>query len=329
MRTIKISAALLMAGFFCLAVTSCDDEDAKPITPKPDKVALNELFISGVSDRTQLFTINAGTGGHINGSQGTVIKFGGSAFRTLGGETVTGSVNVELVEIYKRSAMLLTKRPTNGKNDSGSIDMLVSGGEFYVNATQNGVQLKPASGYTIVAPTGNTGEIDQNMRPFNGVENCVGDDCDVIWQENKDRAIEIGEFQTTGGIKTAYYVFQSYFGWTNIDRWYNDPRQKTTIYVDVPEGFDNSNCAVFIVYDGEPAALGRFDKYDQQKGMFTEHYGLIPIGLDVHIVLISVIEGSVHYAIQEATITENHIEKIDAVESITEEKLIELIDALP
>jgi len=329
MRTIKISATLLIAGFFCLSIISCDDEEPKLQAPKPDKDALKEFFNSGVSDRTQLFTLNAGTGGHINGSQGTVIKFGGSAFKTLGGEIVTGTVNVELVEIYKRSTMLLTKRPTNGKNDNGSIDMLVSGGEFYVNATQNGVQLKPASGYTIVAPTSNTGEIDQDMRLFDGIETCVGDDCDVTWQENNDRGVEVGEFQTTGGFKTAYYVFQSYFGWTNIDRWYNDPRQKTTIHVDVPEGFDNSNCAVFIVYDGEPAALGRFDKYDQQKGMFTEHYGLIPVGLKVHIILISIIDGSVHYAIQTTTITENHVEKIDAVESITEEELIDLIDELP
>lgn len=111
----------------------------------------------------------------------------------------------------------------------GSISTLVSGGEFYINATQDGIQLNLKSGFTIVAPTENTGEIDQEMNLFNGEINGDGDDCDLIWQEVNDRGIEIGEFQTTGGFKTAYYAFQSKFGWTNIDRWYNDLRTKTKI----------------------------------------------------------------------------------------------------
>lgn len=320
---------MLLAGFFCLGIISCDDKNETPAGPKPDKVALHEFFNSGINERIQHFTVSSSTGGNVTGSKGTVIKFSANAFLTLNGDGVTGNVDVELIEIYDRSTMLLTKKHTNGKKETGDISTLVSGGEFYVNASQNGVQLKPAKGFTIVAPTKNTGEIDQDMRQFTGVVTCEGDDCDVIWEENMDRGIEIGEFQGTGGFQTAYFVFQSQFGWTNIDRWYSDPRPKTTIFVDVPEGFDNSNCAVFIAYDGEPTALGRFDKYDVTKGMFTEHYGLIPIGLKVYFILISIIENKIHYAIQGATITENHVEVIDAVQSITEEELIDLIGDLP
>jgi hypothetical protein len=50
------------------------------------------------------------------------------------------------------------------------------------------------------------------MRLFIGLETFMGYDCDVTWAENKDRGIEIGEFQTTGGFQTAYFVFQSHFG---------------------------------------------------------------------------------------------------------------------
>jgi len=329
MRTLKFSASMLLASFLCLTITSCDDKNETPKGPEPDEAALHEFFASGINERTQHFTVSSSTGGNITGSQGTVIKFGANAYLTLSGDGIMGNVDVELIEIYDRSTMLLTKRPTNGKKENGDISTLVSGGEFYVNATQNGVKLKPAVGFTIIAPTKNTGDVDQDMRQFRGVEACEGDDCDVTWEENKDRGIEIGEFQGTGGFQTAYYVFQSQFGWTNIDRWYSDPRPKTTIFVDVPEGFDNSNCAVFIAYDGEPTALGRFDRYDEKTGMFTEHYGLIPIGLEVHFILISIIEDKIHYAIQSATITENHVEVIDAVQSITEAELIDLIGELP
>jgi hypothetical protein len=226
--------------------------------------------------------------------------------------------------------MVMTHKATIGKKENGDLATLVSGGEFYVNATKDGNPLKLVSGYSIIAPTENTGGPDEEMKLFTGVENCIEDVCNLVWDEEEDRGIEVGQFQPDGGgVFSAYYCFQSKFGWTNIDRWYNDPRPKTTIYVDVPEGFDNTNCAVFIVYDGEPTALGRMDTYDPETGLFSEHYGLIPIGLEVHFVLVSIIEDEVHYAIQGTTITENHVEVIDDVHSITKEELIELIDELP
>jgi len=319
---------MLLPVLLCLSIAGCD-ESGDSHGPQPDNEALQNLFVDGTSERTQHFTINAATGGNITAAKGTIVKFGTNAFKKLNGDAVAGSVDIKLIEIYDRSTMLLTKRHTNGKNDDDKIDVLISGGEFYVNATQDGMQLQPASGYTIVAPTKNTDEIDQDMRMFTGAEKCVGDDCDVTWEENKDRGIEIGEFQTTGGFQTAYFCFQSHFGWTNIDRWFNDPRQKTTIFIDVPEGFNNSNCAVFIAYEGEPTALGRFDRYDESSKMFTEHYGLVPVGIKIHVILISVIDEVIHYAVQSATVTEDHVVTIDHVESITEEALIDLIDELP
>lgn len=324
--TSRLSAALI-----CFAIAGCDETEAPviiPETPKPDAAALQSFFDSGIADQVQQFKVNASTGGNITGKKGTIIKFYTNAFQTVGGAPVTGEVDVELIEVYDRASMMLTKKPTNGKDADGKISTLVSGGEFFVNATQGGIGLK-SGGFQILAPTKNTGEIDQDMKQFNGIENCVGDDCNVVWEEAKDRGVEIGEFQTTGGFQTAYLVYQSKFGWTNIDRWYNDPRQKTTIFVDVPEGYNNSNCAVFIAYDGEPTALGRFDRYDEATGMFTEHYGLIPIGLKVHIILISIIEDEIHYAIQGATIAANHVEVIGEVKSVSEEELIALIGELP
>jgi len=308
---------------------SCDDNHEKPAAPTPDAEALTSFVSTNIDERIQTFTLNATAGGEVVGSEGTIVKFEASAFLTLDGNLVTGNVTVELIEIYDRASMLLTQKPTVGRNDDDDLAMLVSGGEFFVNATQAGNQLKLASGYQLIVPTSNTDGPDNDMQLFTGVEECEGDRCKIVWDEEKERGLEIGEFQTTGGVFSVYYAFQSQFCWTNIDRWYNDPRPKTTIFVDVPEGFDNTNCAVYIVYDGEPTALGRFDMYDEETGMFTEHYGLIPVGLEAHIVLVSIIEDEIHYAIQATTIVENHIEVIDDVQSITEEELVDLIDDLP
>ncbi|HEY3406068.1 MAG TPA: hypothetical protein VGK59_21930 [Ohtaekwangia sp.] len=326
-RNHAIFIATLITALFL--IFGCDDSE-KPARPKPDSEALHTFIDENIAEQSQQFTIDAEDGGQIKGDQGTVIQFFSNSFLTMDGDPVTGSVNIELIEIYNRSAMVLTQKPTVGKMDNGDLAVLVSGGEFYVNATQNGNPLKPASGYSIIAPTEKTGGADEDMRIFTGVDNCIDDVCNNVWEEEKDRGMEIGQFQPDGGgVYSAYYCFQSKFGWTNIDKWYSDPRPKTTIYVDVPEGFDNTNCAVFIVYDGEPTALGRMDTYDEETGLFSEHYGLIPIGLEVHFVLVSIIEDEIHYAIQGTTITENHIEVINDVQSITKEELIDLIDELP
>ena len=330
MRKTHLLTKILCSAWILLCITSCNSDDVRlPENPLPDGTALNELFEDEIENHKQHFTFNASTGGSVTGDQGTILEFNADAFTKLNGDVVTGDVDIELIEIYDRSTMFLTKKPTNGLTGDGTISTLVSGGEFYINAMQNGAQLKLVSGFTIIAPTENTGEIDQDMRLFDGVINCEGNDCDLIWEEQGDRGIEVGEFQTAGGFKTAYYVFQSKFGWTNIDRWYSDPRPKTKIFVDVPEGFDNKNCMIYLAYDGEPTVLASFDMYDADKKLFTEHYGLIPIGLEVHFILVSIIDEEIHYAIQSATIQENHIEVIDEVASITQEDLLDLIDDLP
>jgi hypothetical protein len=128
---------------------------------------------------------------------------------------------------------------------------------------------------------------------------------------------------------TAYYTFQNKFGWTNIDKWFNDPRPKTTIFVDLPEGYDDSNCAIYLSYDGEPRALAQFDRYDEATGLFTEHYGLIPVGLKVHFIVVSIVEDQWHYAVAAATIGEDHVEVIEELGPTTEAGLEELIDSLP
>jgi hypothetical protein len=197
-----------------------------------------------------------------------------------------------------------------------------------VNATLKGEQLIPVNGYSLIIPVNNTGGADNDMKLFDGKEVCEGDNCKIVW-EQMDRGVEVAKWQDAGGIYSVYYAFQSKFGWTNIDKWYNDLREKTTIYVDLPDEYNNTNCSVYLSYDGQASALAQFDKYDKNKKLFTEHYGLIPIGLEVHFVVLSIVEGEWHYAIAEATITENHVQIIGELSSTTEADLVKMVEQLP
>lgn len=332
MKNMQVFIKLVLGGIILLSASGCDNDenDEKPPV-KIDGEALLENFNTRVDDLTQEFSVDAAEGGTITGDQGTTITFYSGSFLHQDNTPVTGDVTIELIEIFKKSDMLLSRKPTNGRKADGTISTLISGGEFFVNGTQDGNQLKLESGFFLSAPVENTGGADQDMFLFDGVVECEGDDCKLEWVQQGDARVDVGQKDQdgTGGVQTAYMTFQSKFGWTNIDKWYSDPRPKTTIFVDVPEGYDNTNCAVFLSYDGEPAALASFDVYDAESGLFTEHYGLIPIGLEVHFIFVSVVDGEWNYAIQSATITEDHVEEISNVQPITEAALEDLIDALP
>lgn len=330
MKNTQVLIKMMLSGAIVLSAIGCDNEkDVKP-PANIDGEAMLENFNTHVEDLKQEFTISAADGGTITGSQGTSVTFFSNAFLNPDNTPVTGDVSIELVEIFKKSDMLLGRKPTNGRKPDNTISTLISGGEFFINATQGDKQLKLENGFFLAAPVENTGEADPDMLVFNGIEECEGNDCKLVWEEGQGR-VEVGQKDNpgTGGMQNQYMTFQSTFGWTNIDKWYSDPRPKTTIHVDVPQGYDNTNCAVFLSYDGEPAALASFDVYDEQTGLFTEHYGLIPIGLEVHFIFVSVVDGQWNYAIQGATISNNHVQVISNVQPITEAQLENLINDLP
>src|SRR6187402_730943 len=114
MKTNKYTLVLTV-GLVLASLTACDDND-KPIGPKPDGDALAAFVEANIEEEIQSFTLDAEAGGQIKGAKGTTIKFQTNAFLTLAGTPVTGTVDIELVEIYNRSSMVLTHKPTVGKN---------------------------------------------------------------------------------------------------------------------------------------------------------------------------------------------------------------------
>lgn len=325
-------AALFFGAALSFVGVSCDNgDDAQPEVIKPGADdAVGPIFREELNQLKQTFTLNGANGGFVFGKEGTRIRFNAGSLKKQNGEAVTGDVTVELVEIYNRANMLLSNMPTQGRNSESQIATLVSGGEFYINVKQGTEQLVLDGTYEIAAPTDKTGGIDDTMKPFAGKEECDNNNnCRIVWQE-QDRGLQIGKMENgAGGVSSAYFTFQSQFGWTNIDRWYSDPRDKTTIFVEVPEGYNNTNCAVYLSYDGEPTALASFDRYDETTKRFTEHYGLIPIGLQVHFIMVSVIDGQWYYAIKGATIGQNHVETFTELQPISEADLRTAIEDLP
>lgn len=330
MKNLKLTLALLL--FTVITLVSCSSNDDISIIddgqapPTPFMYADLKKLAEELVNRNDVF--NAEDGINLTSPKGVNLIIPPNSL-TLDGSPVTGEVVLQYKEIFDRGTMLVTNRTTMGKHPNGDKSLLISGGELYVNVTQNGQQLELSNNIIAILPTALTGGGDPDMTLWKGRvdenDNLTWDEIDPVTQEGQ-------VFLEGEGANQSYYAHFNSFGWTNVDRFYNDPRPKTTLLVDVPEGYDNLNSAVYLSYDGEGnSALANLDTFNPSTGMFSEHYGQIPIGLEMHIIFATEDNGQWRYAIQGVTVVDNAVYTFTLAETSlgTLEQMIAAINALP
>jgi hypothetical protein len=319
MRTLKNTLGTLLMT--ALIVTSCNtiDDDQEFLDIPATAQEFQNLKNEALDKLTQEFQFNAEDGYvTFTSAKGVEIDINGACL-TLDGSSVAGNVNLEFVELFEKGNMLTTNKSTMGILPNGDRAMLVSGGEFFINATQNGEGLETNCGVNVRIPTNLSGGDDHDMVIWKGIEDEKGN---VAWEEERDQDGGKGnifiERGTQGG--NQYYAL-----------FYSDPRPKTQILVAVPAGYDNDNSAVYLSYDGEETGLANLDTYDAGLELFSEHYGQIPIGLECHVIFATEEDGMWKYAVKAVTIIDNGTVVISDGETAlaTETELTTLINGLP
>ncbi|KQO34372.1 hypothetical protein ASF10_01225 [Flavobacterium sp. Leaf82] len=314
---------------FLITFMSCDnsDGDDNNLILPPSGAAFKSISEKGVSANKQKFTIMAGDGlKTITSAKGVKLNINGDCL-TKNGVPVTGSIDIEYIELFDKGTMLVTNKPTMGIMSDGKKNLLISGGEFFIKATQGGIELKTSCSMNLIVPTALTDGVDNAMTLWNGV---IDDKGELAWEQPKPNADGTGGKGGVQGEGANYYVTFGNFGWTNVDRFYSDPRPKTTILADAPDGYDNNNSAVYLSYDGEGNnALAKLDTYTAA-GLFSEHYGQIPIGLKCHVIFVTESNGQWRYAIKAVTVAANDVYSFTLAETIvgTEAQLIAAINAI-
>jgi len=273
---------------------------------------------------TQNFSFNADDGNiTLTSANGVQININGNCL-TLNGNPVTGQVQLEYLELFEKGNMLTTNKPTMGTLPNGDKTLLISGGEFFIEATQNGSALDTTCGLQLIIPASLTGGADPLMSLWEGE---IDAEDNLTWDEVEDATGQGGVFVEG----SEYYGLLQGFGWSNVDRFYSDPRPKTLIQVQAPIGYNFTNSAVYLSYDGEDAGLAALDTYDGTLNLFSEHYGQIPIGLECHVIFVTEDNGIWRYAIKPVTIVANDIITftMDDTTTGTEATLTALINGLP
>jgi len=236
---------------------------------------------------------------------------------------------MSFVEIYDRGNMVATNKPVMGKDADGNKLPLVTGGQYKIEIKQGDKNLRPGCGFfTVSIPGDLTGGLDNAMSLWKGQ---IDDDGNLAWEEEKQAEFGIVRENPAGEFAPSYMIWEGLFGWTNVDRFYSDPREKTQIKVTVPDGYDHKNASVHLSYQGEPNLLAQLDVYNTQGKFFSEHYGFVPVGMTLHVIFTSESNGQLVHAIKQATIAKDAVISIAPgdLSTIAKADLVKKINELP
>ena len=327
MKTLRIFLIGLVITLF--AFYGCKKEDPLRTVNPPLPTAWKNLKESTMEKFIQRKTINIDNYSVIfNSKKGVVLTIYTYCLEFEDGTPINqnGQIELEYIEIFDKSSMLLTNKPTMGHSGDGNKRLLETGGAFYINATQGGKKIvSPCNNFmALVVPKALTVDVP-DMSLWYGV---IDEDENLTWVEENEESIDRknGVF----GEGSSYYVNFGNFGWTNIDRFVNFDGKKTIILVTPPEGFNHKNSAVYVSVDGEGLnLLAQLDVFTKE-GCFSEHYGYLPVGLDIHLIFVSENDGQWLYGIKGVKIEDGKIYAFtdDDLKTGTEAQLVAAINAI-
>lgn len=295
-----------------VSLQSCNKDEYTVIGDGlPTTAGLNNLYDGKLASITTIQTFDASTTLNYTSPKGVKLTINGSCLRK-NGNPVTGEVKVKYIELFDKGTMLTTNKGTMGTN-AAEKNLLVSGGEFYIQAYQEDVLLTLSCPFTLQIPTELTGGPDAAMLPFKGTINSEGD---LIWDQSPTAELFIAPVQGTPNFN--YNAILDGFGWFNCDRFYNNAGPKTLITTFVPSGYGNGNSDVFLVVKTIPNSLGKT-------------FGQFPVGLDCFLVFVTEQSGKYRYAIKPQTLTADHQATFNLSDTTlgTKEELTAAINALP
>jgi len=337
MQTKIKTIGLYLGILFSLPIifTSCGSDDSTPNPPTPEGIkpptadnfkAIQNNALNSMKQNHTITVDGMGMGGVIfTSTQGADVSISGG-FK-INGELVKDTIlDVEFIELYSKSDLLISGVGTMGKHDDGTLGFLKTGGAFYIGVTKDGqpVDNDPLSislmSVNIKVPTSLTGGMDQDMISWYGDFN---DDGNFIWEPLPYSESVISE--------DFYNFFSGSIDWLNIDRFYNNPNPTTSLSVKVPEGYNKTNAKICVSFNGVPG-LAMLYNYNPATQTFVElSDGFINVDAEVNVIFISEHQGNWVYSIKPITITEDsNIEFVTSdFSTATKEEVINLINALP
>jgi hypothetical protein len=290
MNLLNKYAALLLAAIAILS-TSCGKKETTRVTT-PATISL-KTFYEAYGTKKQTFTVNtADLPKEITLTGGTTITFRPNSF-TKNGSLVTGDLSVEVIEVLKRSDMILSGTNTNYKDD-----MLESKGFLYISVKSNGAEVDEdlKEPMYIMLPETTPSKINNIRTPlFQGNENSDGSG-QFAWQ------LPAGDTLFAEGLQSEMFGWMK-LKWVNCDEFTDLPEPKTSLHITVENaGWDltkslglTGNCTIFFCPKGYNSAIKLYGTASPST-LITQNR--IPIGMTGKLVMMMIKDGK-HFFVQE------------------------------
>lgn len=310
LTTVNISKNILLL-FCAIILVSCNQDEFEIIDGTenvPTAAVLKNLFKTELDRKTTIVPYNVSSDLTYTSLNGVQLSITSSCLRK-NGNPVTGLVQLHYVEIFDKGNMLVTNKPTLGKIGS-DLELIETGGEFYIQVKQDGVNLTLTCPYVLDIPTSLTGGTKPGMRPFKGT---ITTDEELEWNE------QLTSFEIITNSHASTPIYQAIvpeMGWFNCDRYNAFTGPKTDITVNVPAGYGSSS-AVFLSVKTFPNMLGNT-------------YGKFPVGLDCFVIFVTEQDGKFRYAIKPQVLTANQqiTFSLSETTTVTSSELTAVINAL-
>lgn len=344
-----MKTTLLKATAVALLLAACSSEENLTKTDNGTNTKANEglaqLQRRANENLTQWFVVDAGQEHvSIKTRNGVFIDFNPYELK-LNGHPVSGPVTIEYKEIFGVGNMVTANKTTMGlaegspdNPDEQELRRLFSGGEFYINMTnEEGQNLDDGTPITLTVPTElteNEGQDDEGMTVWEGEgedtdgDGEANDEGDVTWDEEQDP----DGSDTEVPVEDDKYILEILnFGWANIDKLDQIPGPRTTLSIKVPTMYNFSNSKCYLAYQAVSNSIAPMDQFDWANNEFEEHYGQVPIGLNCYVIFVAEQSGVWKYAIKPVTISPSGLVTITTsdIGTATEASLIAALDALP
>lgn len=271
-------------------LTSCkkktDSND--PTAPNIPDGSVMQFFENELANEMQTFTIDPSIHNVLNGKKGTVLSIPPNSFKDASNNLVTGNVEIKLAELLDARDALLSNKPTVSNGN-----LLSSGGQIFVSATQNGQQLSRVSNSqpTAYLPTSSP---DASMSRFVGNQQDGGA---INWLPANTAGLSNQVTIVQDSIEDYYWmdVLDSTYNWINCDRFMN--ASGTTVRISLPSGYATENALVFAYIKSENSLSGAY--YSYQTGEFQAP---LPLGQQVTIVALGNKSGQYYSTFHTTTV---------------------------
>ena len=317
MKTNRISilnvlAVLLVSGLFY----ACSDS----VDPAFNETNSVNAFLKKKAPTAENFTVSAETGGTLTTTRGSKIVIPANAFVTASGEAVTGNVEVKMKEITSKADMIFAGAFTMS-NDG----LLNSGGEYFLQASQNGSALRVADGENIEVTTPAQAVNGDMQLFFAGQQEDPDDVNEFIWVP-ADTTANQDSVVTYNPVDSTYRLVLDSLGWINIDAFVGESAITCTFNLTGITGLNDENTRAYGIFTGVNGviAVGRW--YGNiTDNVITENR---LVSLPVNILVVSTIDDKFYYGLLALTPTAGGAYSIPMTLT-TEDELEDIIRNIP